>query len=77
MFVEFIVRKLLPKIGFLFEKLDFIQFRNKRDLGGALLFTEHVTRMVKEFQDCVACCVLFFLFPCWVLFIQLVDVLEF
>lgn len=57
------MRKFLPKIGFLFEKLDFRQLknRNKRFLGGALLSTEHVIRTVKEFQDCVARCVLVFL----------------
>lgn len=70
--------KFLPKTGFLFEKLDFRQLknRNKRVLGGVLLSTEHVIRMVKGFQDCVACCVLVFLFPCWILFILLVDMLE-
>lgn len=72
----FIMRKFLPKMGFLFEKLDFRQLRSRRVLGGALLSTEHVIRMVKEFQDCVAC-VLVFLFAYWVLFILLVDVLDF
>lgn len=45
----FIMRKFLPKIGFLFEKLGFRQLknRNKRVLGGALLSTEHVIRMLK------------------------------
>lgn len=73
------MRKFLPNTGFLFEKLDFRQLknRNKRVLGGVLLSTEHVLRMVKGFQDCVACYVLVFLFSCWLLFILLVHMLEF
>lgn len=73
------MRKFLPKTGFLFEKLSFSQLknRNKRVLGGALLSTEHAIRMVKEFQDCVACRGLVFLFPHWILFMLLVDMLEF
>lgn len=71
------MRKFRPKTSFLFEKLAFRQNknRNKRVLGGVLLSTEHVIGMVKGFQDCVAC-VLVFPFPCWILFILLVDMLE-